>query len=509
MEHRCESCGQELPHDDAGGDTRDEAPADDAFDQGVLLGSPGETEQTHLPTRSRKRGSAGKDKRMLLGLLAALLAWGAFIGIGRLTAPDSAIDEQAATAIEERAVREADDRAADAGEPEPTASPLPQASDDQAILRDRAVERAADVEGDYAAADAAPGFPVESPESERFNDFGGVGRSLRDDFIDGQSLGARVAVSVEVDKLMGEFTRRGGDTFVAYRSANGVVLIDLAQGSADEIEVGPVASTPLPGASLLRSGSQTFAIDPSTFQIAPIGIGSNPVVADSRDGATYVVDPLQRTGLNETIIVTADGATQSLEVSVEGMQLLAVDGLGLLAVPVTATGESLIATPDGFVPFGANRVVTGTANAVLEQVCSPAGGCTLELGDLVTGQRTPLPDSFIRFGDSYTVSPDGGSILRRSSGGFAELFLIEANEAVVVVAGGMQHAAWGPNSDLVAWLDDTGEPVLNVMFVTEREWLTVELRDLGAPAPVSSGLTISAVGAGDEEAQVEEAGAGS
>ena len=102
----CETCGQELPHESV----------DPAEDHGVLLEPPGAEKQASpfaRPDRTDGRSSSGTEKRLLFGLLAVVLAWAAFVGIGRLTAPDAAIDEQAAAPQPNVA-------AAPTPEPEPT-----------------------------------------------------------------------------------------------------------------------------------------------------------------------------------------------------------------------------------------------------------------------------------------------------------------------------------------------------------------------------------------------------
>lgn len=462
MGQRCESCGQQLPHD---GEASDAASDEATEDAGQWLGPPGEKEPVTPPFSGRAARSGGQ-RRVVFGLAALVLAWGAFVGIGRLTSPDESIDEKAAERAAQRALRDA-----------------------------------SAAEDDYVAADAAPGAPatptIPFGEGGEFEDLGGVGGSQRDNFIDGQNTNARVAVTLQVDRLKRQLDRRDSTAFVAYRSANGVVLIDLARGLAQEVPVdiesltapSSTASTqaPVPGAHVLRSGPFSFGIDPATLDIELIGTGLSLVVADSRDGATYAVSGADRLVQSAIVEVVSDGAPGSLSQPIGGLQLQPVDGLGLLAVPNSGAGATLIAdvATGSFTVLSPNRVLTGRANAVLEQVCTSSGPCTLELADLATEDRSTIPDSFVRFGDNYSVSPDGGAVLRQSPQGFAEMFVVDSNAIAWVVGAGMRHPAWGPNSDFVVWLDEIGTPELKIMFADERDWLTIDLRDLGAPPPVS------------------------
>lgn len=487
MGQLCESCGQSLPHDGAVsvGASNDAADGDSEV---VWLGSPGSSEASHPFAKPQGSVASRKEKRVLFGVLAVVFAWAAFVGIGRLTSPDSAIDDAAAAAIEDRSAENADE--AVVGEADRVDDPpaLADNSDGEPGIAPPALAERLD--GDYSAADAAPGFPVQVPEADAFEDHGGLGRSQRDDFVDGSNLGARTGLNPQVERLVGEFNRRDSNVFVAYRSASGVVLVDLAQGLADEIEVGFASLTPLPGAHVLRSGPFSFGIDPDTLDIEQIGDDASLVVTRSRDGATYVVPAAERVGELAVLEVMANGAASTIEVPVDGLQPLPIDGLGMLAVPNATTGETLIAGIEGFEVLSPNRVLAGTSTAVLEQVCTSPAACTLELFDLATGERTTLPESFARFGDSYTVSPDGGALLRRSPQGFAEMFIVDSNTQAVVVRAGIQEAAWGPNSDFVVWLDEIGVPELKVIFADGGDPLAVELSALGAPAPISPELIV-------------------
>jgi len=50
---------------------------------------------------------------------------------------------------------------------------------------------------------------------------------------------------------------------------------------------------------------------------------------------------------------------------------------------------------------------------------------------------------------------------------------------------GVGSVAWDPSGRYVAWLDVDDEPTLMVMLVDPNNWLTVELGDIGAPAPLA------------------------
>ena len=246
----------------------------------------------------------------------------------------------------------------------------------------------------------------------------------------------------------------------------------------------------VPGSQLLRSGAATYAIDTATMQVTQVGEGSSLVLADALDGNTYFVDSKTLSGQASIVEVVTDGEYNFHRMPAGGFQLQPVDGLGLLAVPKGPTGETLLARTDDFVTLSENRVLTGTDQAILEQVCVDEANCSLVITNLETDAQKAVPASFVRFGDRYSLAPNGESLLRYSPEGFAEVFVSADDESVSdsiawVIGAGMRAPAWGPNSDFIVWLDRIGDPKLKVMFPDERDWLTIDLRDLGAPPPAS------------------------
>jgi|GEM_PF-5639934 len=341
----------------------------------------------------------------------------------------------------------------------------------------------AEVQGDYGAADAAPGFP----DSALVEPDAPIDDGRAEPVIDASNLGARSTDSVQVGRLQRQLARREAPTIVAYQSAFGIVVIDLARPrSAVSIHSSAGQVSPAdPGDHILRTGAQSFAIDPDSLQVTLAGVGSRLVVSDARDGNTYTVEGKSLAGQAATIQVRGDSGESTHRLPAGGMHLQPVDGLGLLAVPKGPVGETLIAVSDSFERLSPNRVLTGNATAVLEQICVDDSLCSLVITNLASGAQQPVPAEFARFGDQYLLSPDGQLLLRYSPVGFAELFVAGSNSTAWVTGAGMVEPAWGPNSDFIVWFDQIDDAELKVMFPDERDWLTIKLADLGVPPPTS------------------------
>lgn len=457
MAEWCDACGQQLPHGDAPADV-------------VWLGEPAPADGAVLPSGTKK---AGAEKKLLMVVGAVVAVWAAFVGLGAIVTPDDAIDDEVAADIEAARIEREVERALEEAEAERQAAEAERAEREARAER---AERAA--AADLAAeTDGSDGAPAGDRDS--------------DEFVIGTDR-PTAAMSMPALRLRRQLDRRDARPFVAYEGRQGVVLIDLAGGTSVVQEVGADTVTPTPGTKMLRSGAESYAIDPTTLEVRRVGQDSSLVVAEALDGNTYFVDAAALSGQASIVEVIADGDYGFHRMPAGGFQLLALDGLGLLAVPKGPTGETLIAEADAFVPFSANRVLTGTATAVLEQVCSAEDSCALVLTDLDSSERTPVPANFVRFGDRYLVSPDGRSLVRNSPEGFAEVFVSSTDSIAWVVGAGMRAPAWSPNSDFIAWIDRLGEPKLKIMFPDERDWLSIDLADLGAPPPVSDELIVFA-----------------
>lgn len=438
MAHWCESCGQALPNGERSADA-------------TWLGEP----EAHEHSFARPGGAktSGRDKKLLLAVAGAFTVWGLFVGLGRIVTPDDAIDEQAATEIEDARL-EREERAA-AAEAAAKATAVPEGPE------------IAEVDGDYGAADAAPGFPVVGANPDE-----------------------RVVVTVQVERLQRQLVRRDSPAFVAYRSDQGIVVVDLVGGHSAVSDLAPGVSAVFADAHLLRSGASTYAVDPETLRVSRVAQDSGVVVNDTLDGNVYSVDSGALSSQRAIIEVVAGGDYSFHRMPTGGQQIQLVDGLGVLAVPNSPTGETLIAGVDSFRTLSQNRVLTGSSNALLEQICPTEDQCALSITSLEGSERNQVPASFVRFGDQYSLAPDGKALLRYSSEGFAEIHFAGTQSISWVVGVGMHSPAWGPNSDFIAWIDRIGDPTLRVMFLDERDWLTIDLRDLGAPPPSSAELIV-------------------
>ncbi len=175
----------------------------------------------------------------------------------------------------------------------------------------------AEVAGDYGAADAAPGFPVASDDGE-----------------------ARTVVSVQVERLQRQFDRRDSAAFVAYRSAEGVVVVDLGSGMSVITELEPGVTAIYSDPHLLRSGASTFAVNTDTLEVSRVAENSGVVVSDTLDGHTYLVDSGSLSGQAALVEVVADGEYGFHRLPSGGLQIQPVDGLGILAVPNSPAGET-------------------------------------------------------------------------------------------------------------------------------------------------------------------------
>jgi len=446
MAHWCESCGQELPEG--------EAPT-----SATWLGAPG---LGHEHTLAKPAGSArsGRDKKLLMGVIAVVAVWGAFVGVSQVVTPDDSIDEQAAIDIEEaRVAREQRE------------------AESQRIAEEREVAEepgapAALTEGldeVYGDADAAPA--------------GRIGESDEADDHD------RVKITVQVERLQRQLIRRDSSAVVAYRSDDGVVIINLTAGTSQVADLTTGATTIDAGAFLLRSGASTFAIDPASLAVAQVVDDSSLVVTRAEDGNSYFVGAATLGEHSAVVEVVADGEL-SAHLAPGGYTLRALDGLGLIAVPKSPTGSTLISAADEFVTLSENRVLTANSSAILEQACVNPTACTLEVASRLTDSAWTVPANFSRLGDQFVLSPAGTSLLRYTSEGFAEVYESESDDVSWVIGAGMQSPAWGPGSNFVTWLDLGGDPKLKVMFLDERDWLTIDLRDLDAPPPTSPELIV-------------------
>ena len=460
MAHWCESCGQQLPTG---------AASDDA----TWLGELG-ADHEHTFTRPAGERKPGGEKRVLAVLALAALVWGAFIGIGRIVTPDDSIDDDVAADLEADRIDREVARA----------------------LAEAEAEREAEEEARAAAANAA--IAEDAADTEVGADANGEGETIADSDALIVTAAGRYA-SADLVQLQAELRRRGLSPRVAYESGNGVVILDLLAGDASfHVVADRLASAPA-GSPVLRSGAASYSINVRTLEVTQVADDASLVVTDTLDGNAYFVDAKALSGQASLVEVVADGAYGFHRLPGDGFELLAVDGLGLLAVPTERTGATLIAGAESFEPLRSNRVVTGSAQAVLEEQCREDSTCALVLTNLETESQTAVPSAFVRFGDRFSLAPDGLSLMRVSPEGFAELFVADTGMVESVAEAGMQVPAWDSGSAFVAWTDLLGEPKLHVRFLDEGESLTIELRDFAAPGPATTAITIFAAAESSSE----------
>lgn len=422
-----------------------------ADDRGTWIGE-GDPPEDFAPVAPSPDTASGmsRDRRLLLGLGGLVLAWLAVVGLGRLAAPDEIAEAPAPTAAP--LVQDA----------APTATPVP----------------------------SAPPTPeLEVPAED----------------VDVAQLGARMGSSVQVERMVRQLGRRGSDALLAYRSAQGIVLVDLAAGTADIVEptADPAGYAPEfvvvrtddthdidlgPGDVLLRAAGQTVAIDRADLDVRLIADDSSLIVTQTRNDESYWVPGRDLQGQAAEVIGLADGRAEWFRAP-HAVQLIVKDGLGLLAVSKAGDGETMIADAGEFVPLFDDPVLDANANAALLRACS-ATPCVYRVAEFDAPTTWIVPSDFIGHSDRFVLAPHGEALLRYTEHGFAEIYDNRDQSVSWVTGASMHDAAWGPDSSFVAWIDLLGAPEIRVMFIDERDWLRIDLDDMGLPRPIGTELVV-------------------
>lgn len=389
------------------------------------------------PVHSPTHRARGANRRVLAGIAGLVLLWISVVVIGRVVAPESTV---------------ADEVVQDA--------PTVEAATPSAVVEDNAV-----LPTDDELIDS------EVPDQHNF-------------------VTRRIAMNnVQVDRMKRQLVRRDSSPTIAYRSADGIAFVHLARGVAEVaaiLDEGQVQA----GHRILRIDGESISIDTTTLVAARVGDGASLVIADARDQATYFVGAEALAGIAAAVDASTDGATLSRFLSPAGHQLVPFDGLGLVAISKGPRSGTQIATPNSFEPLSEHRVLEANDTAMLEQVCESPLVCKLTVKNLDTGDQWEVPPSFARLGDTYHLAPDGLSLLRVTPEGFAEVYLAEDQSVSWVIGQGMRSPVWGSPSSYIVWLDLVGEPNLKIMFVDERDWLSIDLSALDAPLPVGPEFVI-------------------
>lgn len=449
MVHQCETCGQSLD--------------DEGHSHATWIGEDAPPTDAHVPDTP---ASGSRDRRILLAIAGLAVAWLAVVGLGRLAAPDEVAEiPYAPTAVPTAAAI-------------PTLEPAPDMSNE--VIGDPSIDP---VTGEH------------------------VGLQVPAQDVDVTQLGSRSGATVQVERLVRQLGRRGSDLLLAYRAADGVVVVDLSAGTAsliepttDQVLLAPQYSLPRtavdtytidlnPFDVLLRGGGQTFAIDPVTQDVRLIADDASLVTAQTTEGPMYWVPGRDLQGQAAEVIALSDGIAEWFRAP-HARQLVIADGLGLLAVAKGPEGGTLIAQAGDFAPISDHRVLDANTNALLEQACDQAEPCRFLVRDLATDEVWRVPDGFIDTRDRFKLSPDGTAVLRHTPDGFAEIYDADDQNVAWVTGASMHDAAWSPDSSFVTWIDLLGAPELRVMFLDERDWLNINLLDLGVPRPISGELVV-------------------
>lgn len=327
--------------------------------------------------------------------------------------------------------------------------------------------------------------------------------------VEATQVGSSVGSTVQIERLVRQLGRRGSDLLLAYRAAEGIIIVDLAEGTAELIEPTrdqlPLAPQFVvfrtsgdsytidlkPTDVLLRSGGETFAIDPATRHVRLVADDASLIAAQTAEGPMYWVPGRDLQGQAAEVIAMSDGDAEWFRAP-HARQLVVSDGLGLIAVAKGPEGGTLIAQAGDFVALSDHRVLDANANAVLEHACDQAEPCRFLVRDLATDELWRLPDGFVEIRDRFTLSPDGRAVLRHTPDGFAEIYDADDQNVAWVTGASMHAVAWGPDSSFVTWIDLLGAPELRVMFLDDRDWLNINLLGLGVPRPIDEKLVVFA-----------------
>jgi len=450
MAHWCESCGQQLPEGELPGDA---TWLTEPSEQNVKLS------QRHLHGTGEGRTPPGREKKLLLAVGALVAAWGLFVGISSVVTPDDSIDDQVAAEIEQARI---DDAVRQAEQDRLAAEEEREQEERERI--EQTLEESLFVDEDFVEADADRGITAETQVASPARDTG------------------------QIERLQRELERRGASVALAYQSTEGIVIVNMSEGEAYVADLSTGVPAIEAGVVTLRSWAATYAIDPGSLSVARVVEDTSLVVTQTHDGNSYFVSAGSLRDSSPVVEVVEDGSVNDYPTP-GGYRLVPFDGLGLVAVPREATGNTLLARSDGFAELSENQVLAATGAAVLEQECANPLACQLQVTRIDAIEDAPVPVDFGQLGDSYALAPDGLSLLRFTNDGFAEVFEVDTKD-LVWVGGGMNAAAWGPNSDFIAWLDLNGDPRLKLMFLDKRDWVTIELTDLGVPPPIAPELVV-------------------
>ena len=429
-------------------------------DHGVLIGvsgdeSSGRSGRSAVPIADERAVRNRRWLRVGAGLIAA---WLVVVGVGRFTAPDEAAQG-------------------------PLATPS-----------------VASMTAPLTMATAEP-TPVPTP---------GLDRPA--DAVDAGQLGSRRGADVQLERLVRQLGRRSSEAILAYRAAEGIVLVDLSAGTAEVIEPfegaasGPEAIAVHIGGdahpvefsandTLLRSNGEVFAIDRTDLRVRLIARDGSLVVAESRSGSLFWVPGQDLQGSAPEVISLTGGTTEWFR-SPQTVQLLVADGLGLIGLETTTAGGTLIATAAGFEPLSEHRVLDANAAGRLELVCPGVETCGLQVVS-TGGGVWPVPPGFAELADRFVLAPNARAVLRYTPSGYAEIYDVGTESVSWVTGASMNDAAWGPDSSFVAWVDVLGAPELRVMFLDAPDWLSINLSELGIPRPIDSEVVVFSRPVGD------------
>ena len=424
-------------------------------DHGVLIGVNDDESHDRSERSTVATGDArvARNRRWLRVVAGLIVAWLVVVGVGRFASPDEPVQgpDSAASVVS-------------------TTAPLTMATAEPALVPTPGLDR-----------------PVEA--------------------VNAGQLESRPGSDVQLERLVRQLGRRSTEAVLAYRAAEGIVLVDLSAGTAEVVEPAEGAAS-IPEAisvrirgdvqpvdlsandTLLRSHGETFAVDRTDLRVRLIARDGSLVVVESRSGSLFWVPGQDLQGSAPEVTSLTGGTTEWFR-SPQTVQLVVADGLGLIGLETTPAGGTLIATGAGFEPLSEHRVLDANAGGRLELVCPGVETCGLQVVS-TDGGVWVVPPGFAELADRFVLAPNARAVLRYTPSGYAEIYDVGTQSVSWVTGASMNDAAWGPDSSFVAWVDVLGAPELRVMFVDERDWLSINLSELGIPRPIDSEVVVFA-----------------
>lgn len=281
-----------------------------------------------------------------------------------------------------------------------------------------------------------------------------------------------------------------GDHQVAYRSAEGLTLVDPQA---------PITATRLP----VRTSSFLDYFFPLTEMrlIADEQVTIGLLMADHdaielTDAGSIIRNEfgsftwLQLLADGEQHVLVSNGSLNLTRIDVpDGARRFDVDGVGV--VITTATGTTAIATPRGFEPFHEAPLRALSRHHLIEVACTELFACTARLVDRAGDAAETLPADLADPTTTLGLSPDGAWVVVRRADGTASILEVGTDRLLPLPGDLPSQVAWAPDSSAFVWFDPaTTEPLLRIYLPDRGAVRDIDLGDLGAPERVGGAVAL-------------------